>query len=164
MRRLRQILIAATLCLVCAISFLLGVGNRNPKFHAVSYLKLEVRDTHLFPMIYRDEATAVSNFLCGVGKRVLPGSTTEVSVVLERVGPVRGTSLFHIDYSGTDSNVVQLAASNAATLTISFYATNQPSWQVTLVETRGFTPLSVFDRVKDSAWVYWGRCKSALGL
>jgi len=77
---------------------------------------------------------------------------------------VRNTGLFHIDYSGLDSNAVQVAASNAANLAISFYATNQPSWQVTLVETRCFTPVSVFERLEDSAWVYWRRCKAFLRL
>jgi len=87
-----------------------------------------------------------------------------MGLALERIGPIRGTSLFHIDYSGADSNAVQAAASNAATLAISFYATNQPSWQVALVETRCFTPLSVFDRLEDSIWVYSRRCKAFLGL
>ena len=166
MRRLRPMLIAATVGLVCAIFFLIVVGNRYPKFHARSFLKVEVRETHLFPpMIYRDEESAVSNFLSGVGKRpLLANRSSEMSLALEHVSGVRGTSLFLIDYSGPDSNAVQVAASNAANLAISFYATNQPSWQVTLVETRCFTPMSVFKRLGDSVWVYWHRCKSFLGL
>lgn len=166
MRRLRPMLIAATPGLVCAGFFLL-VGNRDAKFHARSFLKMEVRETHLFPMIYRDEASAVSNFLSGVGKRPLLANTSrtsETSLALERVGPVRNTQLFHIDYSGLDSNAVPVAASNAANLAISFYATNQPSWQITLVEARCFTPVSVFERLEDSAWVYWRRCKAFLHL
>src|SRR5258706_4077978 len=158
MRRLRLMLIAAILGLVCAIFFLIAVRNRNPNFHARSFLKVEVRETHLFPMIYRDEPSAVSNFLSGVGKRPLLANanrSSEMRLALERVGGVRGTSLFHIDYSGPDSNAVQVAASNAASLAISFYATNQPSWQVTLIDTRCFTPMSVFERLEDSVWVYW---------
>jgi len=50
MRRLRPMLIAATPGLVCA-GFLLMVGNRDARFHARSFLKMEVRETHLFPMI-----------------------------------------------------------------------------------------------------------------
>ena len=158
MRRLRLVLIAAILCLV---------WNRNPRFHARSFLKVEVKETHLFPMIYRDEASSVSNFLSAANTRPHLGNTSTASAIalaLERVGPIRGTSLFHIDYSGLDSNAVQVAASNAARLAISFYATNQPSWQVTLVETRCFTPMSVFDRLEDSVWVHSRRCKSFLGL
>jgi hypothetical protein len=166
MRRLRPILIAAILCFVCAISFLVVVGNRVPRVHAQSLLKVEVRETHLFPMTYRDEGIVVSNFLSAAGKRPLLGNTratSEMNFALERVGPIRGTSLFHIDYSGPDSNAVQVAASNAANLAISFYATNQPSWQVTLVETRCFTPLSVFDRLEDSVWICSRRCRAFLG-
>lgn len=164
---LRRTLIAATLGLVCAIFFLIVVADRNPKFHARSFLKVEVRETHLFPTIYRDEAGTVSNFLTTVEKQLLlatPSTASQNSFVLERVGSVRDTSLFHIDYSGRDSNAVQVAASNAANLAISFYATSQPSWQVTLVETRCYTPLSVSDRLKDSFWVYSQRCKAFLGL
>ena len=166
MRRLRPMLIAATLGSICAILFLI-FGSRNATFHARSFLKVEVRETHLFPMIYRNEASAMSNFLSGVGKRPLLANTSTtngVSFALERVGPLRDTSLFHIDFSGPDSNVVQVAASNAANLAISFYATNQPSWQVTLVETRCFTPVSAFERLEDSVWVYWRRCKAFLRL
>jgi len=109
-------------------------------------------------MIYRDEASAVSNFLSAVGTRPPLGNrsmASEKNCALERVGPIRNTSLFHIDYSGPDSDVVQVAASNAANLAISFYATNQSSWQVTLLETRCFIPTSAFDQLKDSVWVYW---------
>jgi hypothetical protein len=167
MPRLRPRLVAAALGLVCAGFFFFVTGNRDAKVHARSFLKVEVRETHLFPMIYRDEASALSNFLSGVGKRPLLANrsrTGETSFVLERVGPVRNTSLFHIDYSGPDSNSVQVAASNAANLAISFYATNQPLWGVTLVETRCFSPLSVFDRLEESVWIYWRRCKAFLGL
>jgi hypothetical protein len=167
MRRFRPILIAATLGLVCAIFFPIVVGDRNPTFHARSFLKVEVRETHLFPMICRDEPSAVSNLLSEVGKRPLlvdANRTSAMSFALERVGSVRNTSMFHIDYSGPDSNVVQVAASNAANVAISFYATNQPSWQVTLVETRCFTPVSVFERLEEFVWIYWRRCKTALRL
>jgi hypothetical protein len=118
-------------------------------------------------MIYRDEASAVSNFLSAVGTRQSLGNTTaarETGFALEHVGPIRDTSLFHIDYSGPDSNAVQVVASNAASLAITFYTTNQPTWQITLLETRCFTPLSVFDRLQDSVWVYSRRCKAFLGL
>ena len=83
---------------------------------------------------------------------------------LERVGGVRNTELLHIDYCGPDSNAVQVIASNAANLAISFYVTNQPSWQATLVQTRCFTPMSLLERLEDSVWVYRQRWKSALGL
>ena len=118
-------------------------------------------------MIYRDEASAMSNFLSEVGKGLLlsnASTTSGMSFALERVGPLRDTSLFHIDYCGTDSNVVQVAASNAANLAISFYATNQPSWLVSLVETRSFTPATAFERMEDSVWVYWHRWRSFVGL
>jgi hypothetical protein len=153
--------------LVCAIFFLIVVGNRNPKFHARSFLKVEVRETHLFPLISRDEPSAVSNFLWGFGEAALLANTHragEMSFAMERVGGLRDTSLFHIDYSGPDSNAVQVLASNAANRAISFYATNQPSWQVTLVETRCFTPMSLWERLEDSAWVYWRRGRASLHL
>ena len=167
MRRLRPILIAATPALVCAIFLFTVVRDRTGRFHARSFLKLEVGETHVFAMIYRDEASAINNFLSGVEKGLLLAATNRadrMSPALDRVGPVRNTSLFHIDYRGPDSNVVQVAASNAAKLAISFYATNQPSWQVTLIETRCFTPMSVWERLEDSAWVYWRRCKEFLRL
>ncbi len=167
MRRARPILIVTILALGSSILFLTVGGNRTKKFHAQSLLKLEVRETHLYPAIYRDEAAAISNCLRAVGRPQLPANPVragETGCALEQVGPIRGTSLFHIDYSGPDSNAVKVAASKAASLTISFYATNQPSWQVTLVETRCFTPLSTFDRVKESVWIYSRRCKEFLGL
>ena len=137
------------------------------KFHAQSFLSLQVGETHIFPAIYRDEAGAVSNFLSEAGNRLLLASasgTTKVSFALEGVGLMRGTTLLEIEYSGPDSNVVQVVASNAASLAISFYATNQPSWQVTLVDTGCFTPVSLFDRLEDSVWSFWRRCKASLGL
>jgi hypothetical protein len=167
MRRSRSVLIAATLALGCTILLVVVAGTPNPTFHARSFLKVEVRETHLFPMIYRDEPSAVSNFLTGMGKAALlsnTGSNSEKTFALERVGGVRDTSLFHIDYCGPDTNIVQAVASNAANLAISFYATNQPSWQVTLIETRCFAPMTRWERLKDSAWVYWHRCKAFLHL
>jgi len=160
-------LMTAIIALGVSILFLVVVANHKSEIHAQSLLKVEVRETHFFPMIYRDEASAVSNFLSAIGKQPRLGNTSrasEMSLALERVGQIRGTSLFHIDYSGTDSNAAQVAASNAAEFAISFYATNQPSWQVTLVETRCFKPLSVFARLEDSVWVCWRRCKEFLGL
>jgi hypothetical protein len=165
MQKLRLVLVVATLTLFCSIWLLMLSGNRHAKFHARSYLALEVRETHFFPTLYRDEAGAISNFLSGAEVQLLMRSCSEgVSFALEGVGSPRNTMLFHIDYSGPDSNVVQVVASNAANFAISFYATNQPSWEVTLVETGCLTPVSRFERLEDFVRSFWRRCEASLGL
>ena len=72
------------------------------------------------------------------------------------VHPIRGTKLLYVEYSGTDSNSVLCVASNAATMVVAFYSTNQPSWEVTYIGSRYFTPRSFWENVwinlENSSW------------
>ena len=72
----------------------------------------------------------------------------EKEFAVEKVGPVRGTPLFYINCSGPDSNRVQRVASNAAYAIVVFYATNQPFWKVTYIDTDLFTPPTLGERLK----------------
>jgi hypothetical protein len=74
---------------------------------------------------------------------------SEKEFAVAKVGPVRGTKLFDIECSAVDSNKLERVASNAAQLIVLFCATNQPSWQVTYMETICFTPPSFWERLKE---------------
>lgn len=145
--------------------FLFQGGSREPVIHGRAVVEMADLETHLFPVVRRDEPGAISNFLSQVGSRALLASVSkasEKSFALERVGRIRGYPLFHIDYCGRDPVVVEAVASNAAVLVIGFYATNQPDWQATLHSTASFILETPPDRLRAHARGYWRRFKAGL--
>jgi hypothetical protein len=166
MRRRRTSVIVAAIAFGFATFLLTVTWSRSPNFHGRSLLKVQIRESHLFPITYRDESAVLSNFLSGAEEGTLLTSgprTKKLSFSLERVAPVRNTSLFAIDYRGPDSNAVQVVASNAANLAISFYSTNQPSWEASLIASGAFTPLSVWGQLEDFMASLWRRFKASAG-
>jgi hypothetical protein len=88
-------------------------------------------------MFYADHIPVVSKLLNTAGTRsalAKTGKIDENQFALEMVGPVRGTTMLYLCYSGPDSNSVRSIASNAVNLVASFYVTNKPSWEVTFVD------------------------------
>jgi hypothetical protein len=155
MNRRRLVLVAAILG---AIGMILFITAGNPEFHARSRLKMETREGHFYPNFARDESQAISNFLSSSESRLLLAKTSRIdekNFVLERIGPIRGTSLFYINYSGADSNSVQSVASNAANMVVSFYITNQPSWDVTYCDSFSFRPISSLQQLEESVASFW---------
>ncbi len=130
---------------------IIALGRSSYRFHAESRLKLKVKADDSFPIFARDEYAFMSQFLNRTESRLALAFATRVeekAFSVDKVGPVRGTSLFYINYSAADSNKVQCLASNAAYAIVVFYATNQPSWEVTYIDTSLFTPPTFGERLK----------------
>jgi len=143
---------------------LLSAGSRT--FHARARFNLEAKGTEFDPFFLQGQITVISNLLNTPGNRstlAKTSKTDEKSFALEGVGPFRSTKLFYLNYSGPESNRVQAVASNAANLVIAFYATNQPSWEVSFFDSGCFTPASPWERLQDSVASIWQRCKGAVG-
>src|SRR6266850_5053225 len=165
-RKSLWLLISAALLALC-VTLILG-ANRGQKaaFHARARFKLEAGGTGYLPTFYQDQITIVSNLLNTPGNRSILATTSKIdekSFALEMVGPVRSTSFLYVSYSGTESNCVRSVASNAAALVISFYATNQPSWEVTFLDSEYFRPESPWERLQNSVASFWQRSKAAVG-
>jgi hypothetical protein len=82
---------------------------------------------------------------------------------LEQIGGVRSTKFVFINYSGTDSNGVQTLASNAVNMVVSFYATNEPCWDLKFVDSACFSPKSSWDKFEEGVSSSWQRCKDFVG-
>jgi hypothetical protein len=111
-----------------------------------------VKETHSFPRLSLDEYKFMHEFLNRAeSRRALAkiSGIKEKEFVVTEVRGVRGTFLFCINVVGTDSNKVDCLASNAAQRIMAFYATNQPSWQLTYVDSGCFTPRTLLERMKD---------------
>ena len=76
------------------------------------------------------------------------------SFALEAIRPVRSTRFVSIRYSGRDCGSAECVASNAAILALRFYATNQPSWEVSYLDTFPFKRDSLPERARDFVWSY----------
>lgn len=130
---------------------MMALGGSSHRFHAESRLKLKLKADDSFPIFDRDEYAAMAQFLNrNESRRALASATgiEEMAVRVDKVGPVRGTSLFYIYCSGRDSNKVQCLASNAASAIIGFYATNQPAWEVSFIDSGLFSPPALAERLK----------------
>jgi len=151
MRKPHTILIGLALAAVAVAVGIMVLGRSSYRFHAESRLKLRVRADDSFPIFARDEYAFMSQFLNRNESRLALATATgvkEKAFRVDKVGPVRGTSLFYINYSAADNNQVQCLASNAAYAIMAFYATNQPSWEVTYIDTSLFTPPTFGERLK----------------
>ncbi|HXT40137.1 MAG TPA: hypothetical protein VN887_08945, partial [Candidatus Angelobacter sp.] len=76
-------------------------------------------------------------------------NTDESNFQLVRVDQPRNTSLISIRYSGTNSNVVQNIASNAAAAIVEYYSTNKPTWEVAYIDAESYTRRSLWRRILD---------------
>jgi hypothetical protein len=154
MHRRRTISLGLALAAVAVGVAIIALGRSSFIFHAESRLKLKVKSNGYFPIFDRDEYAFMSQFLSRTESRLALATATgveEKSFRVDNVGPVRGTSLFHINCSGTDSNKVQCVASNAAYAIMVFYATNQPTWELTYIDTGLFIPPTFWERLKGLA-------------
>ncbi len=130
---------------------MMALGARSYRFHAESRLKLKLRADGSFPIFDRDEYAIMSQFLnCRESRLALATATgiEEKAFRVDKVGPVRGTSLFYIRCSGADSNKVQCVASNAAYRIVGFYARNQPGWEASFVDSGPSSPPPFAERLK----------------
>src|ERR1041384_2399123 len=152
MRKPGTLILGLVVAAMAAFFVIVAWSMTTSKFHAQSRLKLEVKETHFFPSFNRDEYACMSNFLNSANTRLALATESGISekeFVITKVGPVRGTSLFYINCSATDSNKVQGVASNAARMILLLYATNQPSWQVTYIDSGCFIPPSFVERLRN---------------
>jgi hypothetical protein len=164
-KRLRLLALAALLAAGPTIFF---VGNWSPRMtcHARARFRLEGKETDYLATFYQDHITVVSNLLNTQGSRSTLAAMSKIeekSFALTKVGPVRSTRFLYVTYSGQESNAVQSVASNAANLVVSFYATNNPSWEVTFLDSECFRPESPLDRLQNSVESLWEGFKSSLG-
>jgi hypothetical protein len=151
MRRSRTVSLGLVLAAIAAGGAIVALGRSSYRFHAGSRLKLKVKGDDSFPIFDRDEYAFMSQFLNCCENRLALATATgieEKALRVDKVGPVRGTSLFYIICSGADSNKVQCVASNAAYAIVGFYATNQPTWEVSFVDTSPFSPPPLAERLK----------------
>ena len=107
MHRRRTISLGLALAAVAVGVVKVALGRSSFSFHAESRLKLKVRGNNYFPIFDRDEYAFMSQFLNRTESRLALATATgveEKAFKVDKVGPVRGTSLFYINCSGTDSN------------------------------------------------------------
>ena len=134
------------------VSVLVAIlATRTHQWYARSLFKVDIQETNRWPDFFGSDANALRLFLDSrEGRRRLATATVvdEKDFTLLRIGPVRGTALACLEYSGVNSNLVERVASNAAATAVRFYATNQPGWEVTYIDSYCFTPPSIGERLK----------------
>jgi hypothetical protein len=155
MRISRPFYIAIGLSATALILFLLAGRDRDSRIHAWSFVRVvpTVDGTNAFlSNYYANQIQMVSNLLSSQESRRMLATLShadEKSHALVMLGPVRGTSFIFIEYSGTDSNTVLCVASNAASMAMRAYATNQPSWKGGYSDPYCFTPRSFREKLMD---------------
>jgi len=112
--------------------------RKGHEIRAMSRIKIEVvKDWAYTNDFYGPQFSGIERLLnnqeCGLILAKKSGADTK-SFSFDHVGPVRGTKLIYLEYSGDDSNIVQTVASNAANLVVSFYKTNFPSLEASYVD------------------------------
>jgi hypothetical protein len=143
---------------IAITALVIGVGlvvatltTRTQQCHARSYFDVDTNATNRWPDFLGADANALRLLLDSrEGRRLLAEGigVAEGDFVLRKIGPVRGTGLGCIEYSGVNSNSVKGVASKAATIVVRYYATNQPGWRVTYIDSECFTPPSSGERLK----------------
>jgi hypothetical protein len=121
------------------------------EYHARSRFKVDTKETHRAPDFSGADANALRLLLDsseGHQRLAKAAMIDERAFALRKIGPVRGTALGCLEYSGVDSNVVERVASDAARIVVRFYATNQPGWEVTYIDSYCFTPPPLGERLK----------------
>jgi hypothetical protein len=122
--------------------------RKGHEIRAISRIKIEVVDDSFYknykivngfvvPPFYESQFSAIKRFLnspqCSVILAMISG-TEPKNFAFEKVDRVRGTELIALEYSGVDSNIVMMVASNAANLVVSSYKTNFPTLKASYVE------------------------------
>ncbi len=129
-------------------------------YHAAARLKVVLGTNDLYdPYFIQKQIRTMSNFLTSLDSRLTLAAmcnVDEMSFRFTDAGRVRGGALLYIHYSGAESNSVQCVASNAATMVVTFFTTNQPSWEVAYIDSYCFTPRSFWEKVwnnlENSSW------------
>jgi hypothetical protein len=130
--------IAVTLAIGVAI--LLGVfyWEKGQQIHAVSRIKIEVVHGFANPTnFYGPQFNAIERFLNDPEYNLILAKTSGTDTKnfsFEKVDRVRGTKLIYLEYTGYNSNVVQVVASNAVNLVVSLYESNFPSLKASYVD------------------------------
>ena len=119
--------------------------------HARSLFKVDIKETGRWPDLSGADANPLRLLLdIREGRRLLAKASAadETEFAFRKIGPVRNTSLGCLEYSGVNSNLVERVASNAASMVVGFYATNQPGWDVTYIRSYCFTPPPLGERLR----------------
>jgi hypothetical protein len=148
------IIIVGAVMFVVVIGLLLSSLLERRTYHATGRLTLVLGTNDLYdPYFIQKQIQTMSNFLTSHDSRLKLATQCNVdesSFRLVEIGPVRGTKLVYIHYSGVESNSVQYVASNAATMVVGFFTTNQLPWEIAYVDSSCFTPRSFLENV----WIY----------
>jgi hypothetical protein len=152
------IIIVGAVLFVVVIGLLLSSLLERRIYHATGRLRLDP-DASVWndPYFGQKQFQAIDKFLTSPDSRhtlAARSNARETSFRLMEVGPIRSTKLIYIHYSGTESNSVLCVASNAATMIVAFYSTNQPSWEVTYIDSGCFTPPSFWEKIWDHIRYY----------
>ena len=151
MRAARSIAIVVLALAIGASILAAALTTRAHQFYARSLFKVDIQETNRPPDLYGNDANVLRPLLDSRENHQALAKATMVderAFTLRRIAPVRGTHLGCLEYSGVDSNLVQRVASNAARGVVRFYTTNQPGWQVTYIDSYGFTPPPFGQRLK----------------
>jgi hypothetical protein len=150
--RARRSIAIPIIALTIGVSVLVAaLTARNHECYARSRFKIDIKETHRWPDLYGADANSLRLLLDSrEGHQVLAKASMvdESAFALRKIAPIRGTALGCLEYSGANSNIVECVASNAVRIVVSFYATNQPNWEVTYIDSYCFTPFSVGDWLK----------------
>jgi len=150
-RRLVGVAVATLLSLV-AISLFVHSVNVRQKYFAEGRVYLNPGTNDWDPLFVQKQIQTISNILSATDDRLKLAAacnTHESSFQLKNVGQVRSTCLFYVNYSGTESNVVQNVASNAAAMIVELYSTNKANWKVAYIDAGCYTPRSLWRRMLD---------------
>ncbi len=146
----RPVVLMVALALALFAS-LLAYSLLPPKAHAFSKIGVDPKETLPWPDFRGKDSEALTAYLNTLTCRSRLASVSRSQLedfAVERIIPVRGTSMFEIRYAGKDSATTLCVASNAAQMSIEFFATNRPAWELRYVETVEFTPPSAWERIR----------------
>jgi hypothetical protein len=151
MRAPRPTIIALAALTIGIVVLMVTLTPPIHRYHARSRFKVDTKETHRAPDLSGADANAFRLLLDSrQGHQALAKVTMadERDFALRKIGPVRGTGLGCLEYSGVSSNLVERVASNAARIVVRFYATNQPDWEVTYIDSYCFIPPSLGERLQ----------------
>ena len=146
----RPVVLIVALTIVLFSAFLV-YALQPPKAHAGSRISVDPKETLPWPDFMGKDSEALMAYLNmpNTRKRLASVSRRQLEdFAVKRIVPVRGTSMFEISYAGKDSATTFCVASNAALMTIEFFATNRPAWELRYVDTDKFTPPSGWERIR----------------
>lgn len=152
MRAARSSVIVVTVFAIGVAVLLVAIlTTRTRQCYARSRFKVDIKETNRWPDYFGADAEVLRVLLDSrAGRQLLASAAVvdEKDFALRKIGPVRGTAFGCLEYSCVNSNLAERVTSNAARIVVRFYATNQPGWEVTYVDSYCFTPPPLGERLK----------------